>query len=212
MSTKALKVVNKDGKDLVYLKESASGSGAIVVFNKEGMGVAGMDGVDGVGAIVLANKEGKITVEMSATSLFGGGKIVVKNREGINGVIMEAFEGGMINVYDCIKKVRRVGIWGKADVGGSGMVAVYGNHQKNPVVVMRKSVVGGGGVITVANEGNKVAATMGADVDGTGYMFIHAKDGKTLVGMTSKDEGLRSNDGLIKVYNHKGEWRSISKD
>ena len=159
--------------------------------------------------LVVVDTKGNPVIELNTGDLFGGGKISVRNRGGKNGLIMEAFGGGMINVYDCIKGERRVGIWGKADVGDAGMVAVYGNNQINPVVVMRKSITSGGGVITVANEENKVVATMGSNI-GTGYMSIHAKDGKTLVSTSSKENII--NDGLIKVYNHKGEWRSISKD
>ena len=158
----------------------------------------------------VVDANGKSVIELKTGNLFGGGQISVKNSEGINGLIIEAFAGGMINVYDCIKGKRQVGIWGKADVGDAGMVAVYGNNQRNPVVVMRKSIVGGGGIITVANEENKIAATIGSNVDGTGYLSVHAKDGRNLVTIKSKENF--PNDGLINVYNHKGEWRSISKD
>ncbi len=207
---KELEIVNDTGKKLVRMGGTRFGSGFIFVYNKEEMAVVGMDGVDNGGSIVIGNKKGKITVEMNAESFFGGGQISVKNGEGITGLIMEAVSGGIINVYDCIEKKRQVGIWGKADVGDAGMVAVYGNNQKNPIVVMRKSLVSGGGVITVANAGNKVAATMGADVDGKGYTVVSNKEGKSLVEISGEDDS--PNNGFIKVYNDKGEWRSINKD
>ena len=210
---KELEVVNDTGKKLLRMGEAGGGSGFILVYNKEEMAVVGMDGTDnGAGTIVIGNKEGKITVAMRAkTFLGGGGEIEVKNFDGNRGATISVDGGGgVIQVYDCIKKARRVGIWGKADVGDAGMVAVYGNNQRNPVVVMRKSMVSGGGIITVANEGNKVAATMGADVDGRGYTVVSNKEGKSLVFIGAEDD--RPNDGLINVYNHKGEWRSISKD
>ena len=43
-----------------------------------------------------------------------------------------------------------------------------------------------------------------------GYIDVNNKEGKDLVSISAQ-EG-RPNDGLINVYNHKGEWRSISKD
>ena len=160
--------------------------------------------------LVVVDEKGKPVIELNTGNLFGGGQITVRNSDGKDGLILEAFVGGMINAYDCLKGQRRVGIWGKSAVGDAGMVAVYGNNQKNPVAVIRKSIVGGGGVITIANEENKIAATMGVDVGGTGFASVHAKDGKGLVTISSK-EGF-PNDGLINVYNHKGELRSISKD
>jgi hypothetical protein len=45
---------------------------------------------------------------------------------------------------------------------------------------------------------------------GIGYINVYGEKGKDLVSI-SAIEG-RPNDGLINVYNHKGEWRSISKD
>ena len=96
------------------------------------MAVVGMDGVDKEGTITIANKEGKITVAMRArTILGGGGEIEVKNFDGNRGVTISVDGGsGVMQVYDCIKEARRVGIWGKADVGGAGMVAVYGDNQR----------------------------------------------------------------------------------
>ncbi len=209
---KKLVVVNDTGKKLLRMGEAPVGGGFILVYNKKEMAVVGMDSAeDEGGAIVVGTKEGKITVAMrSKTFLGGGGEIEVNNFDGNRGATISVDGGGgVIQVYDCIKRARRVGIWGTADVGGAGLVAVYGDNQRNPVVVMRKSIVGGG-VITVANEGNKVAATMGADVDGRGYTIVSNKEGKSLVFIGTEDD--RPNDGLIKVYNHKREWRSISKD
>ncbi len=210
---KELEVVNDTGKKLLRMGETFAGGGFILVYNKEEMAIAGMDSIDnGGGTIVVGTKEGKVTVAMRATTpIGGGGDIEVNNFDGSRGATISVDAGGgIIQVYDCIKGARRVGIWGKADVGGAGLVAVYGDNQRNPVVVMRKSIVAGGGVITVANEENKVAATMGANLDSIGYMSVHAKDGKTLVSIESK-AGF-PNNGLINVYNHKGEWHSISKD
>ena len=123
---------------------------------------------------------------------------------------MNSFLGGVITVFDCTKEARRVSIWGKADVGGAGMVAVYGDNQMNPVVVLRKSITNTGGIITVANTRNKINTQIGSGADGRGYVEVYNKEGKALVFIGAEDTS--SNDGLINIYDFKGNHRSYTAD
>ncbi len=69
----------------------------------------------------------------------------------------------------------------------------------------------GPGTISVSNFHGKPAVALGMTLpQGTGFIEVYNEKGKDLVSIGAI-EG-RPNDGLINVYNHKGEWRSISKD
>ena len=208
---KEIEVVNNTGKKLLRMGEAAGGSGFIIVYNKEEIRVVGMDGIDNEGGtIAIANKRGKMIAKMGENLLFGGGQFEIKNDVGKNGIVMNSFLGGVITVFDCTKEARRVSIWGKADVGGAGMVAVYGDNQMNPVVVLRKSITNTGGIITVANTRNKINTQIGSGADGRGYVEVYNKEGKALVFIGAEDTS--SNDGLINIYDFKGRHRSYTAD
>ena len=65
--------------------------------------------------------------------------------------------------------------------------------------------------IDFSNSEGKKVLILGANLlSSAGYIQLNNAQGKDLVSI-SAIEG-RPNDGLINVYNHKGEWRSISKD
>ena len=65
--------------------------------------------------------------------------------------------------------------------------------------------------ININNLDGKNIVHLGASLPGfAGYIEVKSKRGTDLVSI-STIKG-RPNDGLINVYNHKGEWRSFSKD
>ena len=65
--------------------------------------------------------------------------------------------------------------------------------------------------ININNLDGKNIVSLGASLPGfAGYIDVNNKKGKDLVYIGAQKD--RPNDGLINVYNHKGEWRSISKD
>ena len=65
--------------------------------------------------------------------------------------------------------------------------------------------------ININNLDGKNIVSLGASLPGfAGYIEVYSKKGKDLVYIGAQKD--RPNDGLINVYNHKGEWRSFSKD
>jgi len=109
-------------------------------------------------------------------------------------------------VNDTGKKLLRMG---EAD-GGSGFILVY--NKEEMAVVGMDGIYGGEGAIVIGNQEGKITVAMRAKTDlGTGGKIeVKNFDGKNLVTIGSKQG--RPNDGIINVYNHKREWRSISKD
>ena len=74
------------------------------------------------------------------------------------------------------------------------------------------SVVGGkGGFLDIGNANEKRLLSIRSSVDGkVGLVRTFNADANLLVGIRAV-EG-RRNDGLINIYNHKGEWRSYKGD
>ena len=65
--------------------------------------------------------------------------------------------------------------------------------------------------INFNNFDGKNVVRLGTSLSGfAGYIDVKSKRGTDLVSISAIKD--RPNDGLINVYNHKGEWRSISKD
>ena len=65
--------------------------------------------------------------------------------------------------------------------------------------------------INFNNFDGKNVVSLGTSLSGfAGYIDVKSKRGTDLVSISAIKD--RPNDGLINVYNHKGEWRSISKD
>lgn len=57
--------------------------------------------------------------------------------------------------------------------------------------------------------GQKTAVELGATiVEGVGFINVNGEKGKNLISIGAVKG--RPNDGLINIYNHKGEWRSIT--
>ena len=129
-----------------------------------------------------------------------------------------------INFYDIFGKrsasingriIRGMAFYNKtgkivASIGASedGGYIVFSNAAGERVVNIRSYENGGG--IRVNNAAEKNLVVIGVDEGGSGFIGLNNTAGKDLVAIGSV-EG-RPNDGLINVYNHKGEWRSIRKD
>ena len=82
---------------------------------------------------------------------------------------------------------------------------------KNPAN-MNDLVYIGGGLFELSNLDGTRIVSLGmtlTNVQG-GYIDVNSENGKNLVHIGNVKG--RPNDGLINVYNHKGEWRSFSKD
>ena len=69
---------------------------------------------------------------------------------------------------------------------------------------------GDGGFMHFLSEDDKEMIKLGESEGGGGKMLFYNKDGKALVGIGPNQD--RPNNGIIYVYDHKGEWRSITAD
>ena len=132
----------------------------------------------------IVNDEGTTVAELE--SVLGDGDLILYNEDG--------------------KKL--VGIGGM--VGGKqGIISTYNSKEKR--VASIGSVNGKSGGMLIYNEDGKRVVDIGSSSDGiVGGMLIYNEDGKELVAITAT-EG-RRNDGIINIYNHKGEWRSYKGD
>ncbi|MYB65063.1 hypothetical protein F4X73_10265 [Candidatus Poribacteria bacterium] len=105
---------------------------------------------------------------------------------------------------------------------GGGSLIIYNHEGNRSAQLIADEFIGGvlkihntdGDLCTYLNQGRLSihnAASLGSSlIGGHGMLEIRNKDGKELV-IISPIDG-RPNDGLINIYNHKGEWRSFSAD
>ena len=110
--------------------------------------------------------------------------------------------GGIITIYNAYGKENIVM---KASAGGpSGTITTHNGDGEEQVYIGR-------GAIIISNLFGEKVVSLEAEIPGlTGGIEVNNREGIPLVKIGAQ-EG-RVNDGLINVYNHKGEWRSISKD
>ena len=134
-------------------------------------------------------------------------KIVCKRIEVVDGfgttqaVIQGSLIGGKITLHNTSGD--------EVTVMKPGIYSVYTAFEDEENNVQMLYINPGG--ITVCNLDGKAVVSLGMSLPGfSGYIDVNNEEGKDLVHIGAQ-EG-RPNDGLINVYNHKGEWRSISKD
>ena len=153
--------------------------------------------------ITVVDPDGETVVHISGT--YFGGMVNVYNpkQDGTSVALIWADKHGgrMITRNNAGKTVVEMG----ADLGGTGGVEIYtpSNEKENIYI--------GFGEIEVTNSDGKQVVSLGSTlVNGVGFIDVSNKKGDDLV-FIGATKG-RPNDGLINVYNHKGEWRSFSKD
>lgn len=140
-------------------------------------------------------------------------KIVCKDLEIVNdegktvvriGYSRGAKSGDMAIYHTDGRRLIGIGSFG----GKSGIMDIYNAAGKELVSI--GSLSGEGGSMAINNAEGKQVVDIGASIGGSGNMDIYNAAGKALVGIGS-EKGC-PNDGLINIYNHKGEWRSFSTE
>ena len=142
--------------------------------------------------IKVVNRFGKTMIVIKGSD-HSGGRMTLHNG---HGEVITLIRPGRYNVYarpgvpvDYFDKILRDKDQGEEEIHiGLGQISI-GSRQGN----------------------NLPAVRLGRHImSGTGYINVYNGKGKNLISIGAT-EG-RPNDGLINIYNHKGEWRSISKD
>ena len=197
-----IKIVNETGKLRAVVGYNDNG-GLVVISNNEGRRVVDLSVTQGSTHLGIVGGEGEVSIYRNAgdprvkpirtvslgTDSYGNGTVEVYNKAGLFSGVM----GGIASPKD-----------------GRFGVAVYHRDVENLQLSEVAGMFAGenGGFVKIANNAGKRVVTMGGGE--SGYIEVYSKKGKDLVSISAQ-EG-RPNDGLINVYNHKGEWRSISKD
>ncbi len=145
------------------------------------------------------------TVVSIGSNFFGGMVEVINPKQDRTSVALiwaNKHGGRMITRNNAGKTVVEMG----AEIAGWGSVEIYA-----PPLSEKENIFIGGGAIAFTNSDGKEAVSLGTTlVNGVGFIDVNNKKGNDLV-YIGATKG-RPNDGLINVYNHKGEWRSFSKD
>lgn len=205
---KKLKIVNEDGYTVAEL-DSIGRGGSLKIYNKVGLLEAVLHNSVFGGTLELhdafaenvmllnkyglkiKNDQGKTTVELGNNVLSDGGFLKIFDKKGRLEVELESdrIGGGELTIYRGIKE---------PDVGPSVYLNCIGMY--------------------IDNDDGKTVTELGIDglriynEDGMKY----EKDGESIVLknklVTIGAEKGRSNDGLINIYNHKGDWRSYRAD
>ncbi|MYB63937.1 hypothetical protein F4X73_04540 [Candidatus Poribacteria bacterium] len=148
----------------------------------------------------IVNDYGKTAAELSS-SPGGYGLLKTYNNEGKLSTKLDIW--GMVVFND---EGQSVAALGEAFDGG-GFLRID-NHEGGSLAKL-DSFLGVGG-LTIYNDEGESVATLGQSLSGGGVLQFYNKEGKQLVVISSL-EG-RPNDGLINIYNHRGEWRSFSAE
>ena len=197
-------VMNNKGERVVSIESSEDG-GVIGASNKDGHPVA-VIGVtnSGNGLMGLRNKKGKKIVTIDSYLYGVGGSISLYNHEEkeVVGIGINDLGGGSISLYNK----------GGQEVVGMGINKLSGGaidvHNEDGIALTRMGAAGSDGAIGVHNKDGIILIRMGA-AGGNGRIDVNSNEGKALVGIGSiKDRP----NGIINVYNHKGDYRSYTAD
>ena len=153
--------------------------------------------------ITVVNPDGETVVNISGT-FFGGMVNVINPKQDRTSVALiwaDKHGGRMITRNNAGKTVVEMGV----EVLGTGSVEIY-----TPPREKENIYIGHGGIEVTNSDGKQVVSLGTSLLDGVGFIDVNNKKGDDLV-YIGATKG-RPNDGLINVYNHKGEWRSFSKD
>ena len=135
--------------------------------------------------IKVINRFGRTMVEIKGSD-YGGGRITLHNG---HGEAITLIQPAMYKVYG------RPGMPDRNTEEGEELLSI------TPTRI----------AISGFRWDGKPAVSLGATlVEGVGYINVYGEKGKDLVSISAVKD--RPNDGLINIYNYKGEWRSISKD
>ena len=154
--------------------------------------------------ITVVDSDGETVVSIGS-NFFGGMVEVINPKQDRTSVVLirtDKHGGRMITRNNACKTVVEMG----AEIAGWGSVEIY-----TPPLSEKENIFIGCGAIAFTNSDGKEVVSLGTTLlDGAGFIDVNNKKGDDLV-YIGATKG-RPNDGLINVYNHKGEWRSFSKD
>ena len=166
----------------------------------------------------VVNKDGKTMVRLHNSV---GGALIIYNPVGhevasLSSIIL----GGHLNIQSVVDPEKEVSLSSIDGLVIDGLVDIIrGKDNGNALRFYNKdnNVVGGftateeGGAMAVFNSKGKLVAYIGVDENGyNGVMGINNKVGKELVGIGAIKD--RPNDGIIAIYNFKGDHRSYTAD
>ncbi len=170
----------------------------IRVVNDEGVDIVKLGGMGDAGSVFIYNKEGKTVAGMCTSFDHNAGRVFV-TYEGklFPCAAMESDRGkGTVFVANKFDGVPVVVIDTFIDMG---RVRVYAHNRKLGTEIY-------GPIVLVKNEDKELAWMNGLE----GSVGVQNKEGKALVHIGSIKG--RPNDGLINIYNHKGNHRSYTAD
>ncbi len=153
--------------------------------------------------IRVVDSDGETVVSIGS-NFFGGMVEVINPKQDRTSVVLirtDKHGGRMITRNNAGKTVVEMG----AEIAGWGSVEIY-----TPPLSEKENIFIGFGTIAFTNSDGKEVVSLGSLLDGPGYIDVNNKKGDDLVYIGAQKG--RPNDGLINVYNHKGERRSFSKD
>ncbi len=168
----------------------------IRVVNDIGNTVAEISSSFGGGNITVHNGDRKIVAQIESREKQG--LISIHNREGKNVIEMGGLMQSRIRAWDYGRK-------GFVEIGGR-YIAI---HNREGKTVVEMSSFGEQGDIRIHNKEEKTVVGMSSFGE-QGFFTVDNKAGKPLVVIDAIKD--RPNDGLINIYNYKGERRSITTD
>jgi len=121
--TKAIKLINDDGKQIAFLGTGDDGDGLLVTFNSDGKETAFLGtGDDGDGLLVTSNSDGKETAYLGTGESGDGGFLRTHNADGKQTAYLG---GGHLTVYN--KTGEMVGYFG-SNKDNDGIARLYDRY------------------------------------------------------------------------------------
>ena len=133
-------------------------------------------------------------------------KLKIVNDEGITMSVLGSSLGrGRLGMYNEVGKPR---VYIGTSIFGGGYMQMV-NAAGMPLVSIVS--LSNGGSISIDNAAGMPLVSIGTSVGNkAGSLSINNETGKTLINIGG--QAGHPNDGIINIYNHKGEWRSFSAD
>ena len=171
----------------------------------------------------IVNDEVKVVAELSGYHLTlyadsKNGKSETRAELGWMGLEIIGNNGKRISEFG-ILGVETLGFLSIKNFNGESVVAIGSDNGNGGVIKLnnadRERLVNigsadGGKSVAIGNADGKRPVSIGSLNGENGDMVTYNADGKPRVHIGS--EKGRPNDGLINIYNHKGEWRSFSAE
>jgi len=154
--TKAIKLINDDGKQIAFLGTGDDGDGLLVTFNSDGKETAFLGtGDDGDGLLVTSNSDGKETAYLG-TGKGGGGGLRTSNSDG-----------------------KETAYLGTGESGDGGFLRTHNADGKQTAYL-------GGGHLTVYNKTGEMVGYFGSNKDNDGIARLYDRYGDIGWGMSGK--------------------------